>query len=51
MIPDIGCHNVPQSLKVCLILEVVKTTVTPCYILINSMDIEAETIQQFLEES
>ena len=51
MIPDISGHNVPQSVKVCLILEVFKAPVTPCYIFINSMKIESEAIQELLRKS
>ena len=51
MIPDVSGHNVPQSVKVCLILEVFKAPVTPCYIFINSMKIESEAIQELLRKS
>ena len=49
MIPNISGHNVPQSVKVCLILEVFKAPVTPCYIFVNSMKIQSEAIQQLLK--
>ena len=51
MIPDISGHNVPQRVKVGLVLEVFKTSVTPGHIFINPMKIESEAVHEFLHKA
>ena len=48
--PDVGRHDVPQPLQVLLPAEVLQRPVAPRHVLLNSVKVQTETLQQLLAE-
>ena len=48
--PHVGRHDVPQPLQVLLPAEVVQRPVAPRHVLLNSVQVQTETLQQLLSE-
>ena len=48
VVPDVGRHDVPQPLQVLLPAEVFQRPVAPRHVLLNSVKIQTETLQQLL---
>ena len=48
VVPHVGGHDVPQPVQVLLAAEVLQGPVAPGHVLLNSVKIQTETLQQLL---